>query len=96
MLHAHSGVTYRGQPWWRIKRQNPRVGQEYVFTKDKNLIKKDTWFNRMFGKKSTKKTGDGEFEGIKARDPHSRHGSKDFDTEEQEVDKEEDPPKEKE
>ncbi len=50
----------------------------------------------MFGKKSIKKTGEGEFEGIKARDPNSRHGSKDFDTEEQEVDKEEDPPKEKE
>jgi hypothetical protein len=96
MLHAHSGVTYRGQPWWRVKRQNPKVGQQYVFTKDKNLIKSDNWFNRMFGKKPEKKPEDGEFEGIKAKDPNSRHGSKDFDTEEQEEDTEEQKEKESE
>lgn len=50
----------------------------------------------MFSKKPEKKSVDGEFEGIKARDPHNRHGSKDFDTEEQEVDKEDHPSKEKE
>lgn len=87
MLHAHGGVTYRGQPWWRVKRLNPKVGQEYVFTKDKNLIKLDNWFTRIFGKKAEKKPE--EFEGIKARDPNGRSKEKDFDTEEPEEDKEE-------
>jgi hypothetical protein len=87
MLHSHGGVTYRGQPWWRVKRLNPKVGQQYVYTKDKNLIKIDNWFTRVFGKKPEKK--EAEIEGIKARDPNSRHKEKDFDTEEPEEDKEE-------
>ncbi len=97
MLHAHGGVTYRGQPWWRFKRQNPRVGEKYIFVKDKNLVPADNWFTRTFGKKPEKKqagNSDG-FEDIKAKDPHGHHGSKNFDTEEQEEDNEKHP-KEKE
>jgi hypothetical protein len=94
MLHAHAGVTYRGQPWWRVKRQNPKVGQQYVFTKDKNLIKKGNWFSRTFGKKPEKKGENDEFGDIKARDPNSRHGEKDYDTAEPEEDNESDKEKE--
>jgi hypothetical protein len=86
MLHAHNGAKFRGQPWWRFKRQNPKVGQEYVFTKDKNLIKSDSWFSRLFGKKPDKKQS--EFEGIKARDPNSRNREKNLDAEEPEEEKE--------
>jgi hypothetical protein len=94
MLHAHGGITYRGQPWWRVKRQNPKVGQQYVYTKDKNLIKSGNWFTRTFGKKPEKKAGDEDFGDIKARDPHDKNGSKDFDTEEPEEDKEDNKEKE--
>lgn len=94
MLHAHSGVTYRGQPWWRVKRQNPKVGQQYVFTKDKNLIKSGNWFSRIFGIKPVKKEGSDEFGDIKARDPHNRQGEKNFDTDAPEEDTESDPEKE--
>jgi hypothetical protein len=88
LLHAHSGVTYRGQPWWRVKRQNPKVGQEYIFTKkDKNLIKIDNWFTRTFGKKPDKK--DGESQGNKTRGSDGENSGKDFDTEQPEEDKEE-------
>jgi hypothetical protein len=87
MLHAHSGVTFRGQPWWRPKKLNPKVGQQYVYTKDKNLIKKEYWWNRKKAKEDEKKSS--ELAGIKARDPNSRRKDKDLEVEEPEEDKEE-------
>lgn len=87
MLHAHNGVTFRGQPWWRLKKQNPKVGQEYVFTKDKNLLKKEYWWNKKKGKEEEKKTN--QLAGIKARDPSKRNREKDLEVEEPEEDKEE-------
>ncbi len=87
MLHAHNGVTFRGQPWWRLKKQNPKVGQNYVFTKDKNLIKKEYWWNRKKKKEEEKKGN--QLAGIKARDPSKRKKEKDLDIEEPEEDKEE-------
>lgn len=87
MLHAHNGVTFRGQPWWRMKKQNPKVGQEYVYTKDKNLIKKEYWWSKKKNKEEEKKTS--QLAGIKARDPSKRKREKDLEVEEPEEDKEE-------
>lgn len=84
MLHAHSGVTFRGQPWWRIKKQNPKVGQEFVYTKDNNVVKK----GKKKKKDEEKKTN--QMAAIKARDPSKRGDrDKDFDVEEPEEDTEE-------
>ena len=87
MLHAHNGVTFRGQPWWRSKKQNPKVGQQYVYTKDKNLIKKEYWWSRKKKKEEDKKSS--QLAGIKARDPNGRKRDKDLEVEEPEEDKEE-------
>ncbi len=87
LLHAHNGVTFRGQPWWKPKKQNPKVGQHYVFTKDKNLIKKEYWWNRKKKKEEEKKSS--HLAGIKARDPSKRNRDKNLEVEEPEEDKEE-------
>jgi len=87
MLHAHNGVTFRGQPWWKPKKQNPKVGQTYVYTKDKNLIKKDHWWNRK--KKAGEEKKSTQLAGIKAHDPNGRKREKDIEVEEPEEDKEE-------
>lgn len=90
MLHAHQGVTFRGQPWWRPKKMNPKVGEQYVYTKDNNLIKKKFWWQKdkpnaedKEGKKSS------QLAGIKARDPNKRHKEKNLEVEPQEEDKDE-------
>lgn len=90
LLHAHNGVTFRGQPWWRHKKLNPKVGQSYVYTKDQNLIKKEYWWTKKKkadGDKSDKKSG--HLAGIKARDPGKKNRDKDLEVEEPEEDKEE-------
>lgn len=87
LLHAHNGVTFRGQPWWKPKKQNPKVGQHYVYTKDKNLIKKEYWWNRKKKKEEEKKSS--HLAGIKARDPSKRNRDKNLEVEEPEEDKEE-------
>jgi len=87
MLHAHNGVTFRGQPWWKNKKQNPKVGQAYVYTKDKNLIKKEHWWNKK--KKDGEDKKSSQLAGIKARDPGDRKADKDLEVEEPEEDKEE-------
>jgi hypothetical protein len=87
MLHAHNGVTFRGQPWWKPKKQNPKVGQTYVYTKDKNLIKKDRWWSSK--KKNSEEKKSSQLAGIKARDPSKRNPDKDLEVEEPEEDKEE-------
>lgn len=88
MLHAHNGVTFRGQPWWRPKKLNPKVGDSYVYTKDQNLIKKEYWWNKKKKKEEDKKKT-GQLAGIKARDPSKRKKEKDLDVEPQEEDKDE-------
>lgn len=88
MLHAHNGVTFRGQPWWRSKKLNPKVGQNYVYTKDQNLIKKEYWWSKK-KKKEEEKTKTGQLAGIKARDPSKRKKEKDLEVEEPEEDKDE-------
>jgi hypothetical protein len=70
-----------------MKKQNPKVGQTYVYTKDKNLIKKDHWWN--FRKKEEEKKKSSQLAGIKARDPNKRNRDKDLEVEEPEEDKEE-------
>lgn len=87
LLHSHNGVTFRGQPWWRFKKMNPKVGQEYVYTKDKNLIKKEYFWSKK--KKEEEKKKSNQLAGIKARDPNSRRRDKDLEVEEPEEDKEE-------
>jgi hypothetical protein len=87
MLHAHNGVTFRGQPWWRIKKLNPKVGQEYVYTKDRNLIKKGPFGSKAKKKEEDKKNS--QLAGIKARDPSKRNRDKDLEVEEPEEDKDE-------
>lgn len=87
MLHSHNGVTFRGQPWWRMKKQNPKVGQHYVYTKDRNLIEKEYWWSRKKKKEDDKKTS--SLPGIKARDPRDRKQDKDLEVEEPEEDKDE-------
>lgn len=89
MEHAHNGVTFRGQPWWRIKKQNPKVGQAYVYTKDKNLIKKAPWWASKKKKDEDKGKKSTQLAGIKARDPSHRRKEKDLEVEEPEEDKEE-------
>ena len=86
MLHSHNGVTFRGQPWWRQK-QNPKVGQTYVYSKDKNLIKKEYWWTKKKKKEEEKKSS--ILPGIKARDPNARNKDKDLEVEEPEEDKDE-------
>jgi hypothetical protein len=63
------------------------VGQQYVYTKDKNLIKKEYWWNKKKNKEEDKKSN--HLAGIKARDPSKRKKEKDLDIEEPEEDKEE-------
>jgi len=88
LLHAHNGVTFRGQPWWRIKKLNPKVGQYYVFTKkDKNVSKTGSLLNPK--KKKTDERKSSQLAGIKARDPGKRKQEKDLEVEEPEEDKEE-------
>lgn len=88
MLHSHNGVTFRGQPWWRQK-QNPKVGQKYVYTKDRNLIAKEYWWSKNKKKEEEKKSS--TLPGIKARDPGDRSQDKDLEVEEPEEDKDENP-----
>ena len=87
MLHSHNGVTFRGQPWWRGKKQNPKVGQQYVYTKDRNLIEKEYWWTKKKKKEAEKKSS--TLPGIKARDPNARNKDKDLEVEEPEEDKDE-------
>lgn len=88
LLHAHNGVTFRGQPWWRSKKMNPKVGQDYVYTKDQNLIKKESWWNKKKKKEEDKKKT-GQLAGIKARDPNKKKKDKNLEVEEPEEDKDE-------
>jgi len=83
MIHAHAGVSYRGQPWWR-KNQNPRIGQKYYGLKDTTVPRKNPpwwmfWASRP--KKKPVEKDPNEFEGIKAKDPNSRKKDK-YETEE--------------
>jgi hypothetical protein len=78
MLHQHQGVTFRGQPWWKLN-QNPKTGDKYVMHKDRHYVMKETWWTRNFGKKKEKPKEDpNKLPGIKARDPNERK-QKDFD-----------------